>query len=131
MAASNLGEKMSAMTKLVAVAIDKDRASQFALKWALDNILARGQTVILVHVRLRQSSAGGLSTSPSSFSSCNNISPFYVSLVFEIRNSALLQQYIFHVPNKKTIKIILSVYLNDERAYLRNFNQFYLHASLC
>lgn len=74
MAVSNLGEKMS-MTKLVAVAIDKDRASQFALKWALDNILVRGQVVILIHVRLKQSSAGALTTSPSSYSSCNNISP--------------------------------------------------------
>ncbi|XP_042035710.1 U-box domain-containing protein 35-like isoform X2 [Salvia splendens] len=42
-------------TRLVAVAIDKDRGSQIALKWATDNILVKGQTVILVHVRLKQS----------------------------------------------------------------------------
>ncbi|GAU34848.1 hypothetical protein TSUD_259280 [Trifolium subterraneum] len=35
---------------LVAVAIDKDKGSQYALKWAADNLLTRGQTVILIHV---------------------------------------------------------------------------------
>ncbi|KAH6836373.1 kinase with adenine nucleotide alpha hydrolases-like domain-containing protein [Perilla frutescens var. hirtella] len=55
---------MTPMTRLVAVAIDKDRGSQIALKWASDNLLVRGQTVILVHVRVRQS-APGLATSPS------------------------------------------------------------------
>ncbi|XP_048134288.1 U-box domain-containing protein 52 [Rhodamnia argentea] len=38
---------------LVAVAIDKDKGSQNALKWAIDNLLARGQTVVLVHVKLK------------------------------------------------------------------------------
>ncbi|KAF7849129.1 hypothetical protein BT93_L1214 [Corymbia citriodora subsp. variegata] len=36
---------------LVAVAIDKDKGSQNALKWAVDNLLRRGQTVILIHVK--------------------------------------------------------------------------------
>ncbi|KAK7270590.1 hypothetical protein RJT34_25877 [Clitoria ternatea] len=35
---------------LVAVAIDKDKGSQYALKWAADSLLTRGQTVILIHV---------------------------------------------------------------------------------
>ena len=35
---------------LVAVAIDKDKGSQYALKWAVDCLLTRGQTVILIHV---------------------------------------------------------------------------------
>ncbi|XP_056174838.1 U-box domain-containing protein 52 isoform X1 [Syzygium oleosum] len=38
---------------LVAVAIDKDKGSQNALKWAVDNLLQRGQTVILVHVKVK------------------------------------------------------------------------------
>ena len=37
---------------LVAVAIDKDKGSQNALKWAVDNLLARGQTLTLIHVKL-------------------------------------------------------------------------------
>lgn len=40
----------------VVVAIDKDKGSQYALKWAVDNILTRGQTITLLHVKLRQSS---------------------------------------------------------------------------
>nr|KYP50398.1 U-box domain-containing protein 35 [Cajanus cajan] len=35
---------------LVAVAIDKDKGSHYALKWAADSLLTRGQTVILLHV---------------------------------------------------------------------------------
>lgn len=48
---------------LVAVAIDKDKGSQNALKWAIDHLLSRGQTVILIHVKLRSSSS--LSATPS------------------------------------------------------------------
>lgn len=39
-------------SSLVAVAINKSKGSQYALKWAIDNLLARGQTVILVHVKI-------------------------------------------------------------------------------
>ncbi|WCJ30663.1 Protein kinase protein with adenine nucleotide alpha hydrolases-like domain [Euphorbia peplus] len=41
---------------IVAVAIDRDKNSQNALKWAVDHILQRGQVVILVHVKLKTSS---------------------------------------------------------------------------
>lgn len=36
--------------RLIAVAIDKDKYSQHALKWAADNILSGRQIVKLVHV---------------------------------------------------------------------------------
>ncbi|KAK3211205.1 hypothetical protein Dsin_015911 [Dipteronia sinensis] len=48
---------------LTAVAIDRDKGSQNAIKWAIDNILHKGQTLILIHVKLR--SAASLSQSPS------------------------------------------------------------------
>ncbi|XVF86253.1 hypothetical protein PTKIN_Ptkin18bG0025800 [Pterospermum kingtungense] len=35
---------------VVAVAIDKDKGSQNALRWAVENLLSRGQTVVLIHV---------------------------------------------------------------------------------
>lgn len=35
---------------LVAIAIDKDKGSQNALKWTIENVVTKGQTVILVHV---------------------------------------------------------------------------------
>ncbi|KAM3270701.1 U-box domain-containing protein 52-like isoform X1 [Capsicum chacoense] len=49
------GERMPLPNKLVAVAIDKDKGSQIALKWTVDHLLAKGQTVLLIHVKLKQS----------------------------------------------------------------------------
>ncbi|PKU63938.1 U-box domain-containing protein 35 [Dendrobium catenatum] len=40
---------------LVAVAISKDKSSQNALKWAVDNLVAKGQTLTLVHVNIQAS----------------------------------------------------------------------------
>ncbi|CAD5169902.1 unnamed protein product [Musa acuminata subsp. malaccensis] len=45
---------------LVAVAIDKDKGSQNALKWAVDNLLARGQTLTLIHVKLTSQPSANL-----------------------------------------------------------------------
>ncbi|OVA15765.1 Protein kinase domain [Macleaya cordata] len=42
---------------VVAVAVDKDKSSQYALKWAVDNLLNKGQTVTLIHVKQKFSSA--------------------------------------------------------------------------
>ncbi|KAK4762039.1 hypothetical protein SAY87_029923 [Trapa incisa] len=39
----------------VAVAIDKDKGSQYALKWAVDNLLSRGQKLTLLHVKTKSS----------------------------------------------------------------------------
>ncbi|KAH0461752.1 hypothetical protein IEQ34_009327 [Dendrobium chrysotoxum] len=40
---------------LVAVAISKDKSSQNALKWTIDNLIAKGQTLTLVHVNTHES----------------------------------------------------------------------------
>lgn len=37
-------------TGVVALAIDKDKGSQYAIKWASDNLVKRGQTLVLIHV---------------------------------------------------------------------------------
>ncbi|KAK3427910.1 hypothetical protein EUGRSUZ_F04036 [Eucalyptus grandis] len=42
---------------LVAVAIDRDKGCQYAIRWAVDNILSKGQTVILIHVHQNSASA--------------------------------------------------------------------------
>lgn len=57
----NIGE--DGKDKAVAVAIDKDKSSQHALKWAVDNILDRSQPLTLIHIRTRASSASYPSTS--------------------------------------------------------------------
>lgn len=48
-------DKKDTSNQLVAVAIDRDKGSQHALKWAIDNLLQRGQTVVLVHVKVKPS----------------------------------------------------------------------------
>ncbi|KAK8595828.1 hypothetical protein V6N12_064337 [Hibiscus sabdariffa] len=56
----------------VAVAIDKDKGSQYALKWALDHLMSKGQTINLVHVKTRQSSIPSSSGQLRSISSVND-----------------------------------------------------------
>lgn len=58
----NYAERREEADKLVAVAIDRDKGSQTALKWAVDQLLSRGQTVFLIHVKLRTSTASSLPT---------------------------------------------------------------------
>lgn len=40
----------------VAVAIDKEKGSQYALKWAVDHLMARGQSLTLIHVKTKPNS---------------------------------------------------------------------------
>lgn len=42
----------------VAVAIDKDKGSENAIKWAVDHLLTRGQPLTLLHVKHTSSSEG-------------------------------------------------------------------------
>lgn len=55
------GERKSGGNGLVAVAIDRDKGSQQALKWAIDNLLLKGQTVVLIHVVNSKSAASSFS----------------------------------------------------------------------
>ncbi|KAL9253993.1 U-box domain-containing protein, partial [Drosera capensis] len=57
------GDKKEGTNALIAVAIDKDKGSQHALRWAIDNLLQRGQSLVLIHVKLRP--PGSLSSSAS------------------------------------------------------------------
>lgn len=59
---SNQGlKKKNGGNGLFAVAIDKDKGSQYALKWAVDNLLVKGQTLVLIHVVRKSSSSPGIS----------------------------------------------------------------------
>nr|XP_011459022.1 PREDICTED: U-box domain-containing protein 35 [Fragaria vesca subsp. vesca] len=42
-------------TALIAVAIDKDKNSQTSLKWTIDNLAQKGQTILLLHVKIKPS----------------------------------------------------------------------------
>ncbi|CAI9091049.1 OLC1v1025968C1 [Oldenlandia corymbosa var. corymbosa] len=54
----NAGKRLG-RNGLIAVAIDKDKSSQYALRWVVDNLLVKGQTVILIHVLHKNSASGG------------------------------------------------------------------------
>lgn len=54
---SNNFARKSGRNGLVAVAIDKDKRSQDALKWATENLVSKGQTIILIHVIQKPSPA--------------------------------------------------------------------------
>ncbi|XP_049402792.1 U-box domain-containing protein 35-like isoform X1 [Solanum stenotomum] len=41
--------------KATVVAIDKDKGSQYALKWAVDTLIGKGKSVTLLHVKVRPS----------------------------------------------------------------------------
>lgn len=58
------GLKKGAGNGLVAVAIDKEKGSQIALKWAAENLLSKSQTVVLIHV---------LHKTTSNAASCNSL----------------------------------------------------------
>ncbi|KAF8103478.1 hypothetical protein N665_0188s0414 [Sinapis alba] len=47
---ANNGGKKETGSGSVAVAIDKDKGSQHALKWTIENLASRGQTISLIHV---------------------------------------------------------------------------------
>lgn len=65
---------------LVAVAIDKDKGSQFALRWAVDNLLSRGQTVVLIHVLHKQPNP--INDSPASCKYAYSIITFFIYICF-------------------------------------------------
>ncbi|OMO91083.1 hypothetical protein COLO4_18649 [Corchorus olitorius] len=53
------------MAKAYVLAIDKDKNSQNALKWASDHLLQKGQTVILIHVKIKPFSSHSSSPIPT------------------------------------------------------------------
>lgn len=62
-------ERKTSVNTLTAVAIDKDKNSQNALKWTIDNLLHRGQPVVLIHVKLKSTSNSSSSPLPNNPSS--------------------------------------------------------------
>lgn len=69
-ASKGYGGKKEQDHGLVAVAIDKDKGSQYAIRWAIDHLLSRGRAIVLIHV-----------TSGSSFAGSNAASFFQLSFL--------------------------------------------------
>ena len=58
----NQWDKKEGVNGIVAVAIDTGKGSQNAIRWAIDHLLPKGSTVVLIHVKHKPAS---LSASPS------------------------------------------------------------------
>ncbi|XP_074286794.1 U-box domain-containing protein 35-like isoform X2 [Silene latifolia] len=58
--------------EVIAVAIDKDKTSQHALKWAVDHVLMKGRIITLVHVKQRQPANPTLVGNAMTFSDIND-----------------------------------------------------------
>ncbi|KAJ4909081.1 Protein kinase protein with adenine nucleotide alpha hydrolases-like domain [Raphanus sativus] len=61
--ANNAGRKETGSCS-VAVAIDKDKGSQHALKWTIENLASRGQTIFLIHVLSKSHSSSSSEATP-------------------------------------------------------------------
>ncbi|GMI81080.1 hypothetical protein like AT2G24370 [Hibiscus trionum] len=59
-------------SEAVAVAIDKDKGSQHAMKWAMDHLMSRGQSITLLHVKTKPSSIPNPSGSHVKISDVND-----------------------------------------------------------
>ncbi|CAI8605796.1 unnamed protein product [Vicia faba] len=53
----NQWDKKDGVNGIVAVAIDTDKGSQNALKWAIDHLVTKGSTIVLIHVNAKTSSS--------------------------------------------------------------------------
>jgi hypothetical protein len=49
----NQWDKKDGVSGIVAVAIDTDKGSQNALKWAIDHLISKGSTIVLIHVKVK------------------------------------------------------------------------------
>lgn len=58
-------EKKVGAGRVVAVAVENNKTSQYAAKWAVDNLLPKEQCLLLVHVRQKASSIPTTSNSQS------------------------------------------------------------------
>ncbi|CAJ2674830.1 U-box domain-containing protein 35-like [Trifolium pratense] len=53
----NQWDKKDGVNGIVAVAIDTDKGSQNALKWAIDHLITKGSTIVLIHVKVKPTSS--------------------------------------------------------------------------
>lgn len=76
-------ERHGVVERLIAVAIDKDNGSQYALKWAVDYLVTKGQTLVLVHVNVKSGShSSALHSNPSNLSLSLSLEIFSIQQLF-------------------------------------------------
>jgi hypothetical protein len=77
----SIQEKKLGAGRVVAVAIENNKTSQYAAKWAVDNLLPKDQHLLLVHVRQKASS---IPTTSNLFSFNSIQSYIYIYIYYSI-----------------------------------------------
>jgi hypothetical protein len=77
----SIQEKKLGAGRVVAVAIENNKTSQYAAKWAVDNLLPKDQHLLLVHVRQKASS---IPTTSNLFSFNSIQSYIYIYILFNL-----------------------------------------------
>lgn len=113
-------------SSLVAVAVDKDKNSKYAVKWALDNLVCRGETLVLLHVR------PPILTIPTPMGNrvpvthvCDDVMATYMQQV-ESQTDNLLLPYL-HLCNIRKVQAEIKVIVDNDIPmaivdYISNFN---------
>lgn len=113
-------------SRMVAVAVDKDKNSAYAVKWALDRLVVRGETLVLIHVR------PPILTIPTPMGNrvpvtliSDDVMATYVQQV-ESQTDELLQPYL-QLCNNRKVQAEIKVLVDDDIpmaivAYISNFN---------
>lgn len=89
----------------VAVAIDKDKGSQYALKWAIEHCLSAGHHVTLLHVKTKPSSVPTPSTLRMHSKCIRNDTMEYLSYLHTSIFQDLFFQFLAH-------SVLLSFWIN-------------------
>lgn len=117
-----MGSRMVA----VAVAVDKDKNSDYAVKWALDRLISRGDTLVLIHVRPR------ILTIPTPMGNhvpvthvSDDVMAAYMQQV-ESQTDELFQPYL-HLCNIRKVQTEIKVIVDNDISmaivdYISNFN---------
>lgn len=113
-------------SRMVAVAVDKDKNSEYAVKWALDRLVVKGETLVLIHVR------PPILTIPTPMGNrvpvtliSDDVMATYVQQV-ESQTDELLQPYL-QLCNNRKVQAEIKVIVDDDIpmaivAYISNFN---------
>jgi len=60
-------EGVNVKSRRVAVAVNAKKASKNAVKWVVEKLLTRGETIVLIHVQVKPAAPSSISTTSESY----------------------------------------------------------------
>lgn len=119
-------EETDRRSRMVAVAVDKDNNSEYAVRWALDHLVSRGESLVLIHVR------PPILTIPTPMGNrvpvtlvCDDVMATYMQQV-ESQTDKLMLPYL-HLCNIRKVQTEIKVIVDNDISmaivdYISNFN---------